>query len=353
MTFAPLCKIMDLLKTPFNQNHSQFKELYKNNNKDYCIEASRSSWSLYFIVKAFIDIKGYSPTILVPFYFCNSSLDPIRKLNVNLKYYNIDDNLEPDYKKLASLVQEEKCDIFILVHYFGFLSNINDAKEFVQEFDLLFIEDCAHLIKPIGMVGRYSDFQIYSLYKHFAIPDGAFLIISSKHKEYNNNIESLISNEKQLPFLSLLKWIVKKIILNILDKCKLSGKINKLKFSNFDVLYYPSINYEYKCISSFSLKIVDKNLLNETIKNKNKNFNNLLNIKKELVFIKNEGIPYMLMLKFKNETLSKYMYNNLNNNGMPTTTWPDLIKSDEIPKDILTLRKSTVFLQLHMSGYQL
>lgn len=353
MTVAPLISLSIFQNLLFssNNNYDKFKNEYKVNSKSSCIETSRSSWSLYFIAKAFKNINGYYPTILVPFYFCNSSLSPLKELGVSFEFYELDYKLEPNYHQLAEKVKNKKCDIFILVHFFGFLSDIKNAKKFTLNSNLLFIEDCAHLVKPVEDVGKYSDFQIYSLYKHFVIPDGAFLIISAKQERYISEIKQMILNEEELPKKKQFQWLLKKSIIYVLDKFRLSGIINRRRYDSFDLLYYPNQNYTFKRISSFSLKILDLKILDLTIQKRFQNFDRLKEMKYEF-FIKENGIPYLVMLKFKDIQSARIFYNNINKQGTPIVTWPDLMRNNLLPKDILDLRQTTVFFQLHTQGYE-
>ena len=139
---------------------------------------SRSAWSL---VRVALWRQQESPskniTIFVPDYFCNSSLQALRALNVNLRFYPINHNLEPDHKACRDLAEESPPDIFVLVHYFGCPTLAAPTKDFCAKHNAWLLEDAAHVLRPVSGVGKYGDFIIYSPHKLLPIPDGAVLVI--------------------------------------------------------------------------------------------------------------------------------------------------------------------------------
>ncbi len=127
-------------------------------------------------------------TIHVPAYCCKSILLPIRKLGLNINFYEVGDCLEPIMKSIAL----NRGDVFLLVHYFGISQDAAFIKSVCQEYGVLLVEDCAHTLPDPGSahpMGSAGIFSIYSLRKPLPLPDGGVLLVNDdKIKEEANNI---------------------------------------------------------------------------------------------------------------------------------------------------------------------
>ena len=164
--------------------------------------------------------------IFVPDYFCNAALTLLNK-NIRLHFYNIDSNLNPDKKSVLELKSEIKPDIIIQVHYFGKEADTQYLYDISKECNSWFIEDTTHILLPYGSIGERGDFILYSLYKHFPIPDGALLNFSSKFSisnfkkseknllNYINQPRSDLIIENRLIFT--FKWLIKRLLQTTLN----------------------------------------------------------------------------------------------------------------------------------------
>ena len=82
---------------------------------------SRSAWSMALVLQWRIRARpNGTPVVLVPDYFCNSSLAPLRALGTRLRFYPVLTSGEPDLAVCRSIAAEEAPDLFLLVHYFGY-----------------------------------------------------------------------------------------------------------------------------------------------------------------------------------------------------------------------------------------
>nr|MCR5640551.1 GNAT family N-acetyltransferase [Lachnospiraceae bacterium] len=115
--------------------------------------------------------------VWVPDYFCNQTVECFREEWMEFHYYPIDENLNPKWDVVREVAKTTPMDAFIFVHYFGKFHDISKAREISNLHGAVLIEDCAHVLypHPLGKMGQYGDFAIYSQHKQLPISDGAVL----------------------------------------------------------------------------------------------------------------------------------------------------------------------------------
>ena len=114
----------------------------------------------------------------VPSYICAQALTPLESFGQDIRYYPVNEDLEPDWDWLGKEPALEHGSL-LLVHYFGFPNAIDQAQRFCRERNLALIEDCAHsfLTKWRGRtIGTFGEAGVYSYRKLLPLPDGAGLI---------------------------------------------------------------------------------------------------------------------------------------------------------------------------------
>lgn len=124
--------------------------------------------ALEYILK----VRNYK-LIYIPYFSCEVLLEPIKKLNIDYKFYDIDDNLNPifDYDILDS-----KTCIF-LINYFG----INSKEiESICLYNKNIIVDNAQALFADPIKGIDT---IYSPRKFIGIPDGGLVSTNKKIKD--------------------------------------------------------------------------------------------------------------------------------------------------------------------------
>src|SRR3990167_9666640 len=137
---------------------------------------ARSSRSLEVIVRwrqTFSDQQQLN--VWVPDYFCNQSLYGVRSSGARIVFYPITETMSPNWQCCKVLACETSPHIFLLPHYFGKSADLLGAQNFCRQHRSVFVEDCAHVILPTGLIGSTGDFVIYSQHKVVAVPDGALL----------------------------------------------------------------------------------------------------------------------------------------------------------------------------------
>ena len=117
--------------------------------------------------------------ILVPAYHCGSEVEVLDRLGIVPRFYSATDTLEPDAGELESL-RGPRTRALYLIHYLGFPQDAARWKAWVDERELLLLEDAAqgwlstHEGAPVGSFGALG---IFSLYKSFGLPDGGAVVV--------------------------------------------------------------------------------------------------------------------------------------------------------------------------------
>jgi len=336
ITFAPLLGCKNLIKAIFMRRVDD-KVLAQQwcKQDDLPVWFSKTAWSLATISlwweKSFLKKR---PTIFVPGYFCNQSLWPLRKNDVNLIFYPVKDKLLPDWDACYELVKESKPDIFILTHFYGLISDVSGAKKFCDEHGALFVEDAAHFMLPVEKVGVESHFVLYSPHKFFPISQGALCIIrpsvrkfvsahQGRHVDFPTIRAQLGSGS--YPFF---KWLVRQTAKNItrdyLSRFKsympyeLDGANQPMpakpymspwakKLLSLELRNIPSyINHRKKCAQLWEYLLVKKGVQMERVINST-----------------TDDIPYVAVF---NSTYNEApaIYKQLTQAKWPVSSWPDL-----------------------------
>lgn len=105
------------------------------------------SWedALWDVVKSFGISNG--SIILVPSFFCIDVMQNMKDHGLVPRYYEVDDNLQPEAQRLLKVIDQEKPTFLVLFHAVG-IQNDCVNKDFIQSLppDLIIIEDCVHRI---------------------------------------------------------------------------------------------------------------------------------------------------------------------------------------------------------------
>lgn len=108
--------------------------------------------------------------VYLPYFTCEVMLEPVRKLNIPIYFYSIDENLEPVFD--FNVIEEE--DAFLYTNYFGLK---NKYVEYLSSTLKQLIVDNAQAFftKPFN-----NEPAIYSARKFFGVSDGAYLYTNVK-----------------------------------------------------------------------------------------------------------------------------------------------------------------------------
>tara|TARA_B110000438_G_C15820384_1_gene654114 strand:+ start:2193 stop:3332 length:1140 start_codon:yes stop_codon:yes gene_type:complete len=368
-TNAPLPDLKDLFRLFFTKNNFSeidFTEIWTKADDDY-FWLSKSAWSLYLIAKYRLKLRQKDTiNVWVPSYFCNNSLNPLRTLKINLIFYPITKDGDPDIKLCEQLkLNYGNPDIFLAVHYFGTIANLKLTSRFTMESNAWLVEDAAHILKLDSNIGQYSQFLLFSPHKLLPIPDGAILVVKRNNFntrehfesiEFNKLYKSLIYRKQKGSNLISFIWILKRSLQIIGFKRKNKNIIND------DHIVHSLNNYTNTRMSIVSERLLffyleDLHKENEIRVQNCKAWLKALRDKTDLeateLFQKNKNCPYLLGLVFQDYEQTEYAFKFLINKGVPVSTWPDLppevINNMNLYKEAISLRKSTLFIPVHRS----
>ena len=138
---------------------------------------SRATHALTVIL-ALLRRRGHDAVeVWIPAYFCENGLGPARQPGVRLRFYPVRHDMAPDWAGVEAMLVGGRPHLFALPHYFGVENEAARARAFCDRVGALLVEDAAHLLRPVGEVGRYGDFTSYSPRKYFEVPDAGILVV--------------------------------------------------------------------------------------------------------------------------------------------------------------------------------
>lgn len=281
---------------------------FLKNNKIY--PNGRSA--LYFILK---EIKNRINKIYVPFYLCESILQPIKELNLKYEFYNIKKNFSYN-------LPNKNNSAIIFIDYFG--RENKKTKKLKNNFkkNIFYIQDCTHTVfqksQNLGNFNKKNIFRFASIKKYIPFPLGAISNIDKISLRKNTYKEKIIFNNI---FETLKKR--NKYFLKINDKidCNFEKKI--LKQQNKFKLYECKKIFKSEIPLDIKKKILHYDL-NTILDKRDKNFSifkKKLN-KKIKIISKNKNYPLnFTILTSKVEKIKIINYAN-KFRIFPSTLWP-------------------------------
>jgi hypothetical protein len=121
---------------------------------------------------------------LLPSFICASVLDPFAELSIEVRFYDLDENLRPRFDSAASKT-DARTRAFLAVNYCGFPQDFTAIRSFCDDYGLVFLEDNAHGFLSCNgsrALGTYGDISINSMRKTLGIPTGAALVVNNREK---------------------------------------------------------------------------------------------------------------------------------------------------------------------------
>tara|TARA_X000000368_G_scaffold417141_1_gene412722 strand:+ start:932 stop:1978 length:1047 start_codon:yes stop_codon:yes gene_type:complete len=270
---------------------------------------SNSSAESFAII--YNSFKKNEKNIYLPKYFCGQSLSYLRGINANIIFYDIDDNFNIDFDKIEFTRNLSKSDIFVVVHYFGQISDYTKLLQLKEKINFTIIEDCAHVNKPSNSRKWIGDFLIFSPHKHFPVPTIG-LILSKTKINFN------YTNSKKIN----IKWFFKQLLKKILNlklttkwKTKWSKNINTINCKGpNNLLIKISENYIYH----------DENINNIYKKNYIEAYSILKKYPDWSILKCDNEHPYGIIVKCKSSKIAKSQYYKFNEKYNLVMQWPDL-----------------------------
>lgn len=364
-TQTPLPKVRDIIRALIKFPDDDEISYPWANLEDNYLWLSRSAHSLAVVAKCRQEIKKATAIkVWVPDFFCFGSLKFLLDTGVEIVFYTLNEDLNPDIINCEILAQSNKVDIFLHVHFFGAVIPTEHSAKFARDHGAWLVEDAAHVFRAVDGIGAFGDCILYSPHKHLPIPDGAILVIK------NNGISNLGDDVKvmdafceitrtyiaksQVSILSAYFWLAKRLI----QKTGIRNSNYKIKF--YPDYLMPSEKFAPK-ISALSKRLLlplIENLDNIALcrsANANKWIDTMLwssaGRLSSIVSVKNP--PYLAGFSGSSFNKVKDMYESLSIRkvGLPLSSWPDLPPSvvNKNHKRANNLRKTQIFLPVHQS----
>lgn len=135
---------------------------------------SRSSWALAGLAAAWTRRHGRPPVLWLPAYFCNGTLDPLRRTTqTKLRFVPMAQDMTVAWDSPI----DEKPDLILAPHFFGIAQDLGPARDLCRRTGAELIEDCAHVLRPGPGLGDMGDYVMWSPHKLLAVPQGGLLVV--------------------------------------------------------------------------------------------------------------------------------------------------------------------------------
>lgn len=349
INFAPSPKIESIVESIFSKSSSGHS--WTNGEAGAGVAFySRGMWALYEGVKINLASKGKKTGVVwFPDYFCNEALSPLRTEGIALKFYPVLRNLMPDWLTIENKIKlNGTADLFVLVHYFGFLSPIEKAVAFCEKYNMLLIEDGAHVLRPYKGMGK-NNMVIYSPRKLLSVPEIGLLIT----QESLNTQQEFKKTE--YGFVFVFKWVIKRFVQNLMSLLHINWHTLRPK-NNSDNHTVSDRKLPHSL--SMQMLAIHENKLTHYGKIRRQNYKRLLDSTMELEKIEplfkslpDEIVPYTFPIIVKNN--HEKIKEELKNFGIPASSWPDLppeiFESTDSHKEAIWLNQHVLLLPIHQS----
>lgn len=178
--------------------------------------------ALYYALSALKITPGAH--VLLPAYLCSAAVEPFRYYGVNIEFYDIGLDCEPDLSEIVSKINS-RTEAILMVHYFGFPQQSEKFRAICDHHNLALIEDCAHVLRhEENTLGLCGDASIFSWRKFLPVYDGGELHLSHNGARLNIDYrretavftakvaKSLVDRtleESDGAFASAVQWLLK------------------------------------------------------------------------------------------------------------------------------------------------
>ena len=137
------------------------RELHAN-----AIHLNAGRYALEYILKA----RKYNK-VYIPYYICDSVLEPINRLGIEYEFYHINESLEPAMK-----LSPKDGEAVLYVNYFGLKNRLTSSFCYAYPNTILDYTQAFYCERG----NKYDDRRVrcdtfYSCRKYFGVPDGAYL----------------------------------------------------------------------------------------------------------------------------------------------------------------------------------
>lgn len=108
----------------------------------------------------------------LPAYTCTTTIEPFIKKGYKLRFYDIDENLNPVFNKALL----EEASVLYIEGYFGFPNYYNGFLSECKRKGVTIIQDITHTVFSDDGISSKADYLVGSLRKWFGVPAGGFAV---------------------------------------------------------------------------------------------------------------------------------------------------------------------------------
>ena len=235
------------------------------------------------LVEICIEKRGKFSALL-PSYNCGSEIDPFLHKGIDCSYYKINRDFTVDFDDLYNQISSETAIVYV-IHYFGFIQDIESIRKLCIEKNILLVEDCAltSLSKDTDgkLAGLKGDASVYNFPKIFPVPDGGALLINNVSLSEDcwemrmPSIRGII--KKSLPFFkrAFLRLFSGTLILDFIWKVckpKKPAQINCIECPDIPLSYYYDEDLSNRSISYLSRSMVSSYDITKLVEKRRQNF---------------------------------------------------------------------------------
>ncbi len=278
--------------------------------------------------------------VLVPAFFCDNTLEEAKENGVEYYYYQLDDSLNPIWENVRTLCSTRHIDVFLMCHYYGSYHDMSFARNFCNQKQILFIEDCAHVLYPGNIFGKKGDFVLYSPHKCLPMPDGAILCVNLSKSESIRSIQyDVMKSVPEELKDNCITWRLKKGLQCFLRKQRKikwdfephfsSGAVSRAKPNVMGISYYSRRlleRYDEKRLRiATTIRRDNMEILSQIIRSIDESV-------RPLPFV-GEGAPYVGVFNFEASIYPEKVIKKLNQVGIHGMYWPDLPRTKKEGED--------------------
>lgn len=348
-------------KQLLSANKSRKEKSYYEKIMDQPLFFSESCMSINMVLNAVKKVCDKEKvSLFIPDFFCSQTISSFGEEWLDISFYPITKDFNPDWDFIKAWIKENPVDIMIFTHYFGvFNEEISRTKEFCFHNNIILIEDCAHILYPTGKIGTYGDFIIFSPHKQLPIPDGAVLLCNeSELKPTVSEINKWIRKK----YSSLAKtrgscgWFIKKTIQKVVPIHRSISYYHGVHYgSNNGVKHEPKriSNYGYNLLCDYQYIDLKKIAF---IRRRNLELLNYYFLKEfpDVISLMNRDIvvPYFAVYSLERVSDKEQLTNYILKKGFPLLFWPDLpieLKKEEGHSQAKKISEDIIILPIHQN----
>jgi len=255
--------------------------------------------------------------LLLPSYFCGQSLRFLRNDGVDFGFYQLHNDLTPNLDSAVSLIDPQKRNLFLHVHYFGHFIDAQNSADFCQRYGCLLIEDCAHIISPFAGMNFVGEFVLFAPHKQIPVKYGGLLFARSKLPDLTTEVQQVS-----------ISWYLKRLLQRYLTRNK-----SWRRYREWEIVWSDDKQaVQYSLPSPLEVELLTKKLnqpqvLVEARRSNAAKIAKLIESEDNLQLLKHfsqHDVPYIIGLRFTELSNLHKFSKALNQLRCPYMMWPDL-----------------------------